>query len=118
VREVRLALITPGFSADERDWCIPAVTGLVRELAREHDVHVFALRYPPRRGSYAAFSARVHAIGGARDGALGRVALLATAFARVRRENVRAAFDLAHGLWADEAGFLATAAARAPGSLP
>lgn len=112
---MRLALITPGFSADEQDWCIPAITGLVRELARVHDVHVFALRYPPRMGSYAAFSARVHALGGARDGPLGRIALLAKALAHIRRENERAAFDLAHGLWADEAGFLATTAAKALG---
>ena len=112
---MRLALLTPGFSADERDWCIPALTGLVRELARLHEVELFALRYPHRRGSYVAFSARVHALGAARTGTFGRLALLARAFARVRRENAHAPFDLVHGLWADEAGFLATAAGRALG---
>lgn len=107
---MRLALVTPGFCADERDWCIPALTGLVRELARVHEVQLFALRYPSRRGSYSAFSARVNALGGARDGALGRVSLLARAFAAIRREHGRAPFDLVHGLWADEAGFLAATA--------
>ncbi|OFV80083.1 MAG: hypothetical protein A2Y78_14890 [Acidobacteria bacterium RBG_13_68_16] len=112
---MRLALLTPGFSADESDWCVPALTGLVRELARVHEVELFALRYPHQKASYVAFSARVHALGAAQDGAFGRLALLARAFACVRRENARAAFDLVHGLWADEAGFLATAAARALG---
>jgi len=112
---MRLALIAPGFSAHEGDWCIPALTSLVRALARSNDVELFALRYPHQRGSYGVFGAHVHALGATRAGVLGRFTMLAGAFARIRRENARAAFDLVHGLWADEAGFLATAAARALG---
>ena len=112
---MRLAFIAPGFSAHEGDWCIPALTSLVRALARSNDVELFALRYPHQRGSYGVFGAHVHALGATRAGVLGRFTLLAGAFARIRRENARAAFDLVHGLWADEAGFLATAAARALG---
>lgn len=112
---MRIAVLTPGFSADEHDWCIPALTGLVRELARVHEVQLFTLRYPPRRGSYRAFSARVHALGGAPRGPLGRLSLLARALARIRREGRRAPFTLLHGMWADEAGFLAVAAGRVLG---
>jgi len=113
---MRLALLTPGFSADERDWCVPALTSLVRELARAHDVQVFALRYPHRRGGYDAFSARVHALGGAPPGPLGRLALLSRALRAVRREARRTPFDVVHGMWADEAGYLATAAGRTFGA--
>ena len=61
---MRLALITPGFSAGDDDWCIPALLDLVRAISHEHDVEVFALRYPPVVGSYEVGGARVHAIGG------------------------------------------------------
>lgn len=108
---LRVGLIVPGFSADEEDWCIPAVRDLVRELARRHDVHVFALRYPHRRGSYRVDGAVVHAFGGALARRGRRVGLLARAFAHILREHGRRPLDLLHALWADEPGLLAVAAA-------
>jgi glycosyltransferase involved in cell wall biosynthesis len=109
---MRIALLTPGFSADESDWCIPALLDLVRVLARQHDVHVFALRYPHRHAVYPIYGATVHALGGATAGGLRRLPLLARALATVVREHRRAPFDVFHGLWADEPGFVAVLAGR------
>ncbi len=109
---MRIALLTPGFSAEERDWCIPALLDLVRVLAREHDVHVFALRYPHRRTIYPVCGATVHALGGATAGGLRRLPLLTRALAAVVRQQRRAPFDVFHGLWADEPGFAAVLAGQ------
>ncbi len=108
---MRLALVTPGFSASEDDWCIPALYDLVRELARAHDVHVFTLRYPYRQGRYPFHGATVHALGGATARGLGRLPLLGRALRAVVFAGRRERFDLVHGLWADEAGFVAVRAA-------
>lgn len=105
---MRLLLVTPGFSAGEQDWCVPALHHLVRRLARRHEVTVLALRYPPRRDPYRFFAARVLPLGfGTRTGA-GRAALAVRAVAAIRREHRRRPLDAVHALWADEAG--ATAA--------
>ena len=107
---MRLALITPGFSADETDWCIPALLDLVRELSRRHDVHVFTLRYPHRRSRYQVHDAAVTSLGHGTSGGLRRVPLLQHALAAILAEHRQRPFDLLHGLWADEPGFLAVAA--------
>jgi len=109
---VRVALIVPGFSASERDWCIPALLNFVRELARRNEVHVFALRYPHRRDTYRVYGATVHALGEARAEGLGRLPLLARALASIVAHGSRRRFDVLHGLWADEPGFLAATAGR------
>lgn len=109
---MRLCLVTPGFSAAEDDWCIPALHDLVRRLAADHDVTVLALRHPPLRHPYRFFGARVVPLAaGTRTGAW-RAALHLRALAVVVREHRRSAFDAIHGLWADEAGFIATTAGR------
>jgi glycosyltransferase involved in cell wall biosynthesis len=113
---MRIALLTPGFSADESDWCIPALLDFVRELSCEHDVQVFTLRYPYHRASYQVYGATVHALGGAAAGGLRRLPLLARALAAIAREHRRAPFDVLHGLWADEPGFLAVLAGRLLGA--
>lgn len=109
---MKICLIVPGFSADERDWCIPALLDLVRELSRAHCVHVFALRYPHRRGQYTVYGARVHACGGGLAAGFGRLPFLAAALSRIVAEARRGAFDVIHGIWADEPGFLAVCAGR------
>ncbi|MGD8753814.1 MAG: glycosyltransferase family 4 protein [Anaerolineales bacterium] len=109
---MRIALITPGFSADERDWCIPVLLNLVRELAREHEVHVFTLRYPHCRGTYQVHRVAVHAFSGAAAAGLDRLPLMARALASVVRQHRRGPFDVLHGLWADEPGFLAVLGGR------
>lgn len=109
---MKIGLITPGFSADETDWCIPVLLDLVRELANEHEVTVFALRYPHRIGRYRVYNATVQALGGGSAAGLGRFPILARALAALVREGRRQKFDVLNGFWADEAGALAVAAGR------
>ena len=109
---MRIGLITPGFSADESDWCIPALLDLVRELSARHDLHVLTLRYPHQRRTYQVYGATVHALGGATAGGLHRLPLLARGLAAIRQAHHQAPFDVLHGLWADEPGFLAVSAGR------
>jgi glycosyltransferase involved in cell wall biosynthesis len=106
---MRIALIVPGFSADERDWCIPALLNLARALAREHAVQVIALRYPHRRGPYRVHGVPVYALGGALAAGAARGPLLARALAQVVAHG---RFDVVHGFWADEPGALAVLAGR------
>lgn len=109
---MRIALITPGFSADEGDWCIPWLLNLARMLAQQHELCIFTLRYPHRRGSYPVFGAEVQAFGGASAGGWRRLPLLLSARAAILSAHRRRPFDIVHGLWADEPGFLAVSAAR------
>lgn len=111
-RRLNIGLVTPGFSAGEDDWCIPALRDLVRVLARDHQVTVYALRYPHHRKQYAVFGADVRAFGGASDGGLRRLPLLGRAVMAIRRDSRRRPFSVLHGVWADEAGFAATMAGR------
>jgi glycosyltransferase involved in cell wall biosynthesis len=118
----RIALIVPGFQSDADDWCIPALTNLVRVLAARPgvDLHVYTLRYPHRRDTYRLHGATIHAFGGAPFGrrrvwgaSLGR--LWAEFLAAIRREHQRAPFGVIHGFWATESGLLAAGAGRALG---
>lgn len=109
---MKIGLIVPGFSASESDWCIPVLLNLVRELSKVHQVHVYTLRYPHRRGRYAVYGAQVRAFGGGLASGLGRAPLLAQALAGIVGEARRERLDVLHGLWADEPGFLATTASR------
>jgi glycosyltransferase involved in cell wall biosynthesis len=112
---LRVALVVPGFSASENDWAIPWLLDLVRGLSQRHDLEVFALRYPPRRGTYEVFGATVNALAAGRMAGARRPMILGQALAWILRRARRRRFDLVHGLWADEPGFVATAAARVLG---
>jgi glycosyltransferase involved in cell wall biosynthesis len=110
---MRIALLTPGFSKDEQDWCIPFLYDLVKELAAQHDVHVFALRYPPYPATYRFFGATVHAIGGHHTiSGWRRLRLWQQTAAAIHAEHGRAPFDVIHAIWADETGFLAHSMGR------
>ncbi|HEX9923379.1 MAG TPA: glycosyltransferase [Anaerolineae bacterium] len=102
----------PGFSADEEDWCIPVLLNLVRELARRHEVHIFTLRYPPHSGTYEVYGATVHAFGGGTTAGFQRLPLLGWALITILGQAHRHSFDILHGFWADEPGFLAVTAGR------
>jgi glycosyltransferase involved in cell wall biosynthesis len=111
--------VVPGFQADAADWCIPALTNLVRVLAArpEVDLHVYTLRYPHRRDTYRLHSATIPAFGGAPFGqrrvwgaSLGR--LWMEFGAALQQAHHRAPFAMIHGFWATESGALAAAAGR------
>lgn len=105
---VKIAWIVPGFSSDERDWCIPALLNLARVMAARHELHVFALRYPYRRDRYPVFGAQVHAIGGAHRGRWTLPGIWLSAMREVTREHERAPFDVLHAFWLYEPGVIAT----------
>lgn len=109
---MRICIVTPGFSASEEDWCIPAVWDLVRGLAAEHEVTVFSLRYPRQKTSYRVHGARVVALGGGQVRGLRRIPFLLDAWRRLHREAKRSRFDIVHALWAHEPGCLSALVAR------
>ncbi len=109
---MRVGLVTPGFSASETDWCIPALLDFVRTLARDHDVYVLALRYPSPAARYQVHGATVETLGGGARRGLSRLGLLAHAVVRLRRETRRRGLEVLHALWAHEPGAVVTRVGR------
>jgi glycosyltransferase involved in cell wall biosynthesis len=107
---MRIAIITPGFSTDEADWAIPVLQHLLRHLSQIHDIELISLRYPHRKAEYPFYRAKVHSLGGAYVGGVQRFPLFQSAFQVIFNAHKRNKFDLIHGFWADEAGFLAVLA--------
>lgn len=104
---MKIAWIVPGFSSDERDWCIPALLDLARVMAARHDLHIFALRYPYRRDRYRVFGATVHAIGGGHRGWWSLPGVWRAMLGEVAREHRRARFGAMHAFWVWEPGVIA-----------
>ena len=104
---MRIAWIVPGFSSDERDWCIPALLDMARALAARHGLHIFALRYPYRRDRYKVFGATVYAIGGGHRGRWTLPGVWRAMLSAVTREHQRARFDVLHAFWVYEPGVIA-----------
>jgi glycosyltransferase involved in cell wall biosynthesis len=109
---MKIALIVPGFSADEDDWCIPALRNLVATLARTDEIVVLALRYPYRAARYTAFGARIIALGGAQARGLTSAAIWRKAVTALHAEHRRRPIDALHAFWATEAGAIAAVAGR------
>lgn len=107
---MKIALLVPGFSSHERDWCIPVLLDYVRALSAADTVHVFTLRWPEQQARYRVFGADVVALGGRRHMG-GRVAALwLRALRALAAEHQRAPFDVIHAFWADEPGWVAALA--------
>lgn len=109
---MRVGLLVPGFSADEQDWCVPALRSFVQVLSRTDDVQVFALRYPGLRRRYGAFGADVQAFGGGEVRRSGSLRLWQEVLGAVAREHRARPFDVLHAFWANETGLLAALAGR------
>lgn len=112
---MRIGIVTPGFSASERDWCIPVLLDLVRGLAATDRVSIVALRYPHRDTPYSVDGVPVLPLGGAEVSGLRRLAFLARARGVIARWARRERLDVLHAMWAHEPGFLATLAGRRTG---
>ncbi|HEX9077667.1 MAG TPA: glycosyltransferase, partial [Anaerolineae bacterium] len=110
---MKIGFVLPGFSADERDWCIPALLNLVRVAASDQVVHVFALEYPYRRDVYSVYGATVHSLNGRNRGKRYAPRLWSDTLSAIRTEHRRAPFDVLHGFWANQPGLLALLAGRA-----
>ncbi len=110
---MKIGILVPGFSVDERDWCIPALLNFVRTLAAENEIHVFALEYPYRRDNYRVYGAAVHSMNGRNRGKWYAPRLWSNALSAIITENRRGHFDVLHAFWVNETGFLAMLVARA-----
>ncbi|HEV8486366.1 MAG TPA: glycosyltransferase family 4 protein [Blastocatellia bacterium] len=104
---MRIGLIVPGFSADENDWCIPALLNFVRALAEREEVVVFTLRYPHTRGVYKIGNAVVHSLGWADRRGRHSITLWAAAIQQIARQHRQRSFDVLHAFWASEPGIIA-----------
>lgn len=103
---MRIAIVTPGFSASDDDWCIPVLQDIARSLHASHDVEVYTTCYPFSRGRYEVKGVPVTSFG---DGRSGRMAWLWRQYRAIRElSDVHRcrAFDVVHGFWADGGGFV------------
>lgn len=106
---MRIALVTPGFSAHAADWAIPALLNLARTLAQTCEIHVFSQRYPAQ-GIYHFEGLAHHALGGGQKFGLASTGIWRQTTQAIIRQHRRTPFDLLHAFWADEAGFSAALA--------
>jgi hypothetical protein len=109
---MKVALIVPGFSAHERDWCIPALLNYVRVLAQQAEVHVFTLRWPEHGRTYPVFGATVHALNGREHLGARAFGLWGRALRAITFQHRRTPFEVLHAFWADEPGWVAALASR------
>jgi len=101
---MKLALVVPGGVDRTGEFrVIPVLLALIRRLACEHEVHVFALRQEAASDCWQLAGARIHNIG---DGWSRLRAIRA-----IRDEHRRAPFDLVHAIFSGSCSFVAVAAA-------
>lgn len=99
---MKIALIVPGGvdrSGDVR--VIPALLALVRRLASEHELHVFAMNQEPVPDSWLLEGARVHNLGQPRPAWRAARAIWA--------EHRNEPFRVLHAIWAGSCGAVAVA---------
>lgn len=102
---MKIAMVVPGGvdrSGEAR--IIPALLSLVERLARDHELHVFALRQERAPGSWELRGARVHNAGAGFSAA--------RASAQLLREHRVAPFDVVQSIFAGSCGLIAVEAAR------
>lgn len=107
---MKVAWVVPGFSADESDWCIPALLDLARVLAQRVELHIFTLRYPPGRRTYRVYGATVHSFGGGLATDWRNLPLWWRAVAAIWAEAQRGRFAGLHAFWLHDPGTVATLA--------
>lgn len=113
MRARHIALVTPGFPADEQDSdCIPALQDYVLALRAAHPdwrISIFALHYPARRVPYQWHGLDVLPIGGDNARLPRRLLAQLQLLAALYRAGP---FDLIHAFWLGECAGVARLAAR------
>jgi glycosyltransferase involved in cell wall biosynthesis len=109
---MRIAMVTPGFSADDDDWCIPVLQNLACRLAEVHDVRVYTCSYPHHSSRYQVKGVPVRSFGDARSGRLAGLARLRRALHAIEQDHRERPFDVVHGFWADSGGLVAALAGQ------
>ncbi len=109
---MRTAIVTPGFSRDDQDWCIPALQDLACRLAERHNVHVFTTSYPHRCSDYRVKGVPVSSFGDDRTGRLALMRRMWKTAAAIESSHHENSFDVLHGFWADQGGVVTSAIAR------
>ena len=109
---MRIAMVTPGFSASDEDWCIPALQDLARRLGERHQVRVFTTTYPHRRSDYQVKGIPVSSFGNGRSGRLEHAKRMWRTAAAIEAAHRDDPFDVLHGFWADHGGIVTAWAAR------
>ncbi len=100
---LRVTWIVPGFSSDEKDWCIPALLDLAREISARCRLTVVSMRYPYRRDDYTVAGARVISIGGGHRGLTSMPGVWNASY----RTAGKLEADVVHAFWAYEPGVIA-----------
>ena len=97
---MKVGLIVPGgVDRSGTHRVIPCLLWLIERLARQHELHVFALFQEPRASQYDLLGATVHTID--------RRLVKRNALKAVLAEHRRRPFDVIHAFWAGAAGALA-----------
>lgn len=108
---MRIALIvTGGLHPSGREQAVPSWLALFAALAKQHEVHAFALRHLPEPVTYELLGFTVHDLG--RPAAPLGMTWRAQERALARAMAAHGPFDVIHGFWADPAGRLAARAGR------
>ena len=99
---MKVALVVPGgVDRSGEVHVIPALLALIRRLAADHELHVFATHQEPTPGYWSLEGAHIHNLGLPRTA---RRALQA-----VWLEHRKAPFQVVHSIWAGACGALAVA---------
>jgi glycosyltransferase involved in cell wall biosynthesis len=108
---MKIALvILGGLHPSGREQVVPSLLALCSELAKDHDVHAFALRHLRKAHSYQINGYTVHDLG--RPSAPAGLTRWAQARALAAAMTARGPFDVVHGFWGDPAGALAVRMGR------
>lgn len=108
---MRIAMVvTGGLHPSGREQVVPSLLALFSRLARDHEVHAFALRHLRQASTYNLLGFTVHDLGRPS----GPFGWKHWAQERALRKAMRASgtFDLVHGFWGDPAGLLAARVGR------
>jgi len=103
---LKIALVVPSIG-DGREIGTPAVRLLVDRLARDVELHLFAVHHPSGHQPVVEGRFTIHPAVAATDRFARR---MARTIREIDREHRRSQFDLIHALWLHEAGTIAVAA--------